>query len=300
MEEDKVSVVVPVFNAERYLGKCIESLLSQEYSNIEVLLVNDGSIDSSENICNKYSSKDLRVRVITHTNRGVADEIFDRESPLVYVGSKLYKMDIVRNSNIRYDENMKLFEDACFVFDYLKRCKKINFIDEKVYFYNQIMEASASRKSYIEYNKWSYLRYCKQIDLINEYKNSAKGKNIVSIELNKLFDEVCLHYINSSFSDKLIETKIQETVEIFSHIFGDVNDSVIEFVRMGDLKEIKRKYCNKYIASKTSKAHKIKRLIKHLYMESVQFLVFDIRIIERLSLLWRKYETKNKCYNAEL
>lgn len=66
----KFSVIVPIFNSERYLGKCIKSILNQTYENFELILVNDGSKDSSLDICNKYLLKDSRVRVIDKKNEG--------------------------------------------------------------------------------------------------------------------------------------------------------------------------------------------------------------------------------------
>ena len=67
-----VSVIVPVFNVEKYLPKCIESILNQSYKYIEVILINDGSTDSSEDICNKYKLKDNRIRVINKINGGLS------------------------------------------------------------------------------------------------------------------------------------------------------------------------------------------------------------------------------------
>lgn len=66
----KFSIIVPIFNSERYLDKCIKSILSQTYKNFELILVNDGSKDRSLEICNKYLLKDSRVRVIDKANEG--------------------------------------------------------------------------------------------------------------------------------------------------------------------------------------------------------------------------------------
>ena len=66
----KISVVVPVYNAEKYLDKCINSVLRQKYKDLELILINDGSSDNSLNICNKYKEKDSRVSVINQKNRG--------------------------------------------------------------------------------------------------------------------------------------------------------------------------------------------------------------------------------------
>lgn len=68
----KVSIIVPVYNAEKFLSKCIESIIGQSYLNLEVLLVNDGSTDKSLHICEKYSAKDARIRIINKTNSGVS------------------------------------------------------------------------------------------------------------------------------------------------------------------------------------------------------------------------------------
>lgn len=71
LEEDKkLSIIVPVYNAEPFLDKCITSLLEQTYSNLEILLVNDGSQDNSLHICNEFAQKDDRIRVFTQENSG--------------------------------------------------------------------------------------------------------------------------------------------------------------------------------------------------------------------------------------
>ena len=70
--EDLVTIVVPVYNAEAYISKCIESILKQSYKNIELLLVNDGSTDDSENICRKYAREDNRIKIFSKPNAGVS------------------------------------------------------------------------------------------------------------------------------------------------------------------------------------------------------------------------------------
>ena len=68
-----ISVVVPVYNVERYLGKCLESIVRQTYANIEIVLVDDGSTDSGGQICDLYANKDSRVKVIHKKNGGLSD-----------------------------------------------------------------------------------------------------------------------------------------------------------------------------------------------------------------------------------
>ena len=71
--EPTVSIIVPVYNAENTIPRCIESILNQEYSDFELLLVNDGSTDGSGAVCDAYAARDARVRVIHKENTGVSD-----------------------------------------------------------------------------------------------------------------------------------------------------------------------------------------------------------------------------------
>lgn len=68
-----VSIVVPIYNAENYLRRCVDSILNQEYTDFELLLVNDGSTDASGDICEEYGAQDPRVIVIQKENTGVSD-----------------------------------------------------------------------------------------------------------------------------------------------------------------------------------------------------------------------------------
>ena len=67
---EKVTVVVPVYNAEKYLTECLESIQRQTYSNIEIILVDDGSKDNSPALCDAFQKKDNRIRVIHKVNEG--------------------------------------------------------------------------------------------------------------------------------------------------------------------------------------------------------------------------------------
>ena len=68
-----VSIIVPVYNAEHTIRRCIESILNQEYTDFELLLVNDGSTDGSGAICDEYAAKDSRIQVIHKENTGVSE-----------------------------------------------------------------------------------------------------------------------------------------------------------------------------------------------------------------------------------
>ena len=67
-----ISVIVPVYNTEQYLHRCIDSVLAQTYKDFELLLIDDGSTDSSGAICDEYAAKDARVKVFHKENGGVS------------------------------------------------------------------------------------------------------------------------------------------------------------------------------------------------------------------------------------
>ena len=72
MEKEKVSIIIPVYNSESTLKRCIESVINQTYKNIEILIINDGSKDKSLNIMNEYKNKDERIIVINQKNKGLS------------------------------------------------------------------------------------------------------------------------------------------------------------------------------------------------------------------------------------
>lgn len=70
--DELISVIVPIYNTGKYLVECVESLRKQTYSNIEIILVDDGSTDASIEICDEFAEKDSRIRVFHKKNEGSA------------------------------------------------------------------------------------------------------------------------------------------------------------------------------------------------------------------------------------
>lgn len=68
----KISIIVPVYNVEKYLSRCLNSILNQTYSHLEIIIVNDGSTDNSLNICNEFAEKDKRIVLINQRNKGLS------------------------------------------------------------------------------------------------------------------------------------------------------------------------------------------------------------------------------------
>ena len=83
----KISVIVPVYNVELYLRRCIDSILAQTFTDFELLLVDDGSTDRSGEICDDYARKDMRVGVFHNKNHGVA---YTRQFGLEHVTAEYF------------------------------------------------------------------------------------------------------------------------------------------------------------------------------------------------------------------
>lgn len=196
-----ISVIVPVYNAEKTLRRCVDSILSQEFHDFELLLIDDGSKDESPAICDEYAKKDKRVRVFHKKNGGVSSarnlgldyangdwitfidadddvsngylsDISRHSEDVIIKGYKkrfgktiiesLSTQDIITNSfldfvssyitssllrgpvykfykknilnNLRFLTDMKIGEDAWFVFNYLARCKTFALSNQGTYF----------------------------------------------------------------------------------------------------------------------------------------------------------------------
>ena len=71
-ESELISIIVPVYNVEKYLNRCVDSILAQTYDNLEIILVDDGSLDESPSICDQYEKLDKRIKVIHKENGGLS------------------------------------------------------------------------------------------------------------------------------------------------------------------------------------------------------------------------------------
>jgi glycosyltransferase involved in cell wall biosynthesis len=96
--KEKISIIMPVFNAEIYLKESIKSILEQSFSNFEFIIINDGSTDNSLNIINSYASKDNRIVVLSRENRGLVESLNDGLS--LAKGKYIARMDADDISNV--------------------------------------------------------------------------------------------------------------------------------------------------------------------------------------------------------
>jgi len=115
--KDLISVIIPAFNVEKYIHRCMESLIKQTYSHLEILLVDDGSTDETGNICDKYAQKDNRIKVIHKKNGGQSE-------------ARNYALDIANGKYITFlDSDDYISEDYI---EYLYNLLKNNNADISV------------------------------------------------------------------------------------------------------------------------------------------------------------------------
>ena len=70
--ETKITIIVPVYNAEGTIERCIQSVIKQQFSDFELIVIDDGSVDKSGELCDRYAENDSRIRVIHQENQGVS------------------------------------------------------------------------------------------------------------------------------------------------------------------------------------------------------------------------------------
>ena len=219
--DPKISVIVPVYNAERFIEKCIKSILAQKFTSFELILINDGSVDKSGDICEKYKKQDRRISYYKKENGGAssarnvalshikgefitfvdADDYIKRDylselvkaqekhdsdwtacsyknvnnaasafrgntkewdkkifitgedkikkilsskvlacpsgkRPLASPCCKLYRTSVIRDNNLKFDEDLKVCEDQMFNLEYIKHIKSFFYINRFLYIRN--------------------------------------------------------------------------------------------------------------------------------------------------------------------
>lgn len=237
MQNKKISIVVPVYNGEKFLVNCITSIINNNYKNIELILINDGSKDKSFEICKEFAQKDKRIKVFNQENSGIAktrnfglkiatgdyicfadqddivpenaysslinnlnlnksdicigsisqlinekEKTYRKYSNLNVIGldkineyllkisvrcldnnyceitqnytwtiwNCIYKKSIIDEYNIEFKKFVNYEDDFLFNFDYIKRCEKISFEENVVYYWRKNIESESNSIKYIK------------------------------------------------------------------------------------------------------------------------------------------------------
>lgn len=253
--QPKISIIVPVYNAEKTLAKCVNSIINQSYNNIEIILINDGSRDSSLEVIKTLYANDHRIKYINQQNSGVSNarnnglkkavgdyvvfvdsddyigenfienyiKLLDRNpNALIYQSftseyldrnkkevlpdkiyqddgildaimlleekrclggacNKIFRMNIIKNYNIFFNESFSYGEDKIFTLDYLKHISTIVLSSHTDYYYNRKHNGSLSQK----YHKSSELLHFCELEYVG-FRNLQH--NVVKPEFDKMIN----------------------------------------------------------------------------------------------------------------
>lgn len=162
--ESKISVIVPIYNVEDYLNECVDSLIEQDYSNLEIILVDDGSTDQCGSICDEYAIKDSRIKVIHKQNGGLSD-------------ARNAGIDVATGDYITFVDS-----DDVLSSDYIS------------YLLNLLTEANADmaccQRTEIDAKsryKKGYITPCNKITVFDNVENALVAKEIDTVAWGKLY-----------------------------------------------------------------------------------------------------------------
>lgn len=152
-----ISVIVPVYKVEEYLKKCVDSIINQTYSNLEIILVDDGSPDNCGKICDEYAKSDARVKVIHKENGGLSS-------------ARNAGLDVAKGEYISFVDSDDMIKES-FIEVLYKLC-----IDNKC-----------------DISECGYLRFQSEDELLNKNKATASIKVYSNYEMQKkIYDEECV------------------------------------------------------------------------------------------------------------
>ncbi|NDI77672.1 MULTISPECIES: glycosyltransferase family 2 protein [Psychrilyobacter] len=242
----KVSIVVPIYNAEKYLEKCIGSIINQSFKDFELILVNDGSTDNSLNVCNKYKNKDSRIRVIDKENegsiltrrRGVnlakgkylmfcdSDDYVEKESLKKLVDeAEKHDLDIVIGNTCKFIDRFSIIKRSSKNNIYFKENKiivgdKIRTDIASAYLHGHPFPASLVGKLYRSELIKKSGKYLKNIEFLGEdlylnlevFLKAKKIKIITDNVYNYRYGGNTNGYMSYMFSDAVNGYKIQKEV----------------------------------------------------------------------------------------
>lgn len=264
-----ISVIIPIYNTEKYLEDCIKSVVNQSYENLDIILVNDGSTDKSKEICEKYAEKDSRIRLINQSNMGAA---MAKNAGLNNIKGDLFMIldsdDLLQKNNIEilYDCMQKEKSDiieACYTtiykefknIDIHQNSKKENFNTEnalkeliisrkfhqtpwnKLYKTELLKDIRFPKDKYIDDEYWTYKLFAnaKRITWINEvlyYYRQHEESTMGRMYSIKRLDAVDALYDRYKFMKKNFPNLSDLSCKVF------LNNCIYNFQKLCMLEEL--------------------------------------------------------------
>ena len=255
MLTELISIIVPVYNAEKYINRCVESLINQTYKNIEIILIDDGSKDASLNLCKMWAKKDKRVKVIHTENQGVssARNIGLKEAKGLYIGfvdsddyidSKMYELLLSsiekNNSDISFCGVNYIYKDKI-----IKSSNYGKVVCEKKYFFKH--HDFNNKMNYNVWNKLFKQNLIQNMKFNPNIKISEDGLFVMQY-INKVEKIACvnenLYYYNCMNENSTLNSNsIEKLVTSL-----EARRRIIEIFKQNKVEEYLQEECN-YIGS---------------------------------------------------
>lgn len=220
----KISVIVAVYNIEQYIGRCIESIMNQSYSELQIILVDDGSTDESGRICDNYAIKDSRIRVIHQENQGLSEA---RNKGIQYAEGEwlsfidgddfvqpqflefLYEAAVNSVCEIAVCDYQKVQEKECVQYCYTK---KYNYMELSSY---QMLQNWHGRRTKIETVVWNKLYHVSLFQSGIRYPRGKLHEDVYTTHLlvakaNKIVIVNAKLYMYLQRGDSIVGTQVTE------------------------------------------------------------------------------------------
>lgn len=306
-----ISVILPIYNVDKYLKQCLDSILNQTYKNLEIILVDDGSKDNSGKICDKYSKKDNRIKVIHKRNGGVSSA---RNTGLhVATGEYISFIDPDDFVEPYFIEKMHalMVENDCDIV----QCDFFRYVDGNII--DEIVENSKVEKiSVYEFQKRLYTdNYIQTAVLWDKIYKKYIFDNIIFPEGKINEDEAKIHEIIDACNSDVIVTNqrwyyyrsapnsimkkkynvsrldIIPAMQSRLKFFKEKNEQELYFLTLIKYQELLK--CNYYLAKKYLKQSKyielIKKELRNNYKEYIS--ISQVRLIDKIKYTILTYFT---------
>ena len=230
MENPLISVVLPIYNVDKYLGRCVKSVQTQTYQNIEILLIDDGSTDHCSSMCDKYAEEDKRVHVFHKENGGLSD-------------ARNFGIEHARGEFITFIDSDD-YVDADYVAYLYKMLKKydtnMSICQHKVCYDN------GSKKDYGKYGDVVLgNKECIQRMMYHDVIDTSAWAKLYRMDLfqnvrypkGKLFEDIATTYALMLQCDQIavgLESKYNYILRSDSIVYGSFNEKKLDLLEMTD------------------------------------------------------------------
>lgn len=309
-----VSVIIPIYNVEKYIDKCLRSVVNQTLKNIEIILVNDGTEDNSMHIAKNYIEIDRRIKVINKTNGGLSsarnaglevakgeyilfidsddyiesnmieemynlalindldivmcgfnrielDNMYKIKPPIScnikynksdifniisnstnnitwFVWRNLYKLSLLNNNSIRFNQSVKIGEDTCFNLEAFLASSSIMCIDKELYNYVNNPNSLTSKKYKANLQQSLINQYSEKVQIYRKYNMSENSFiNLDLYFITHSLNSIISNIYNSTSNNKLKEVKKVRNLDIVENSLQKI--SFLEVIKSKNPKGIK-------------------------------------------------------------